>query len=308
MIPWSIMTPRPDSPPERSAGSLDLLRIHLAVAGFGFAGIFGKLLLLPPVLIVAGRAGFATLSLGVLLLLRPELRTTGAAWRAAWPLGVLLALHWWLFFQAVQVSTVAVALVSFSAFPALVILWEALEHRAAPASRDLLAALVALVGVGVIVPTFDLASAALRGALWGLASGGAFAAIVVVNRRQALGGSPWGLALIQNAVACLVLLPIAALQGTRPSPRDWLILAGLGMVLTGGTHGLFLAGLRSVPARLASLVCTLEPAYGILAGFLVLKEVPAPRTLLGAALVIVAVIGVTLDRGARRLPDEPARG
>jgi drug/metabolite transporter (DMT)-like permease len=302
------MSPLPGPISDRNAAPSDLLRLHLAVAGFGFAGVFGKLLLLPPVIIVAGRAGFAALSLGVLLLLRPALRTTGADWRAAWPLGVLLALHWWLFFQAVQVSTVAVALVSFSAFPVLVILWEAIERRTPPALRDLLAAAIALVGVGVIVPEFDLSSASLHGALWGLASGVVFAAIVVLNRQQVQGGSPWGQALIQNAIACLVLLPFVAGQGAQPSARQWLILACLGIVFTGGTHGLFLRSLRSVPARLASLACTLEPAYGILAGLLVLKEIPTARTLLGAALVIAAVVLVTLSHGQTVGPGAPDLG
>ena len=51
--------------------------------------------------------------------------------------------------------------------------------------------------------------------------------------------------------------------------REWLLLTCLGVVLTAGTHGLFLRSLRTVPARTASLACTLEPAYGIVAGKLV---------------------------------------
>jgi drug/metabolite transporter (DMT)-like permease len=290
------------------ASSFDVARVHLAVAGFGFAGVFGKLLALPPVTIVAGRAGFAALFLGALLLGRPALRAARpVAWLATSVLGVLLACHWWLFFQAVQVSTVAVALVSFSAFPVLVILWEALERRRAPSSRDLLAASIALVGVGVIVPSFALSDRSLRGALWGLASGGAFAAIVLWNRRQMRGGSPWSLALVQNAAACLVLLPLVLAKGVLPTAREWLILACLGVVFTGGTHGLFIRGLRSVPARVASLICTLEPAYGILAGLLVLKEVPTFRTLAGALLVVAAVVLTTAgSRGGGDAALDPA--
>ena len=55
---------------------------------------------------------------------------------------------------------------------------------------------------------------------------------------------------------------------------EWMILACLGMVFTGGTHSLFIRSLRSVPAKLASLVCTMEPAYGIVAAVLVLSDVP----------------------------------
>ncbi len=275
----------------RPAQPSDLLRLHLAVAGFGFAGIFGKLLALSPVAIVAGRTGFAALSLGVLLLVRPSLRgiAVPGSWRFLCQPGVLLAAHWWLFFQSVQVSTVGIALVSFSAFPVLVILWEALEVRRPPAARDLVAAALALLGVAVIVPRLAWVDASLRGALWGFASGVCFAAIVVWNRRHVAAFSPWRLALVQNAVAALLLLPMAIWQGANPTPGEWLLLACLGVVFTAGTHGLFIRSLRTVPAHLASLVCTLEPAYGIVAGIFVLKEVPALRTVIGAVLVVAAV-------------------
>lgn len=280
----------------RPAQTSDLLRLHLAVAGFGFAGLFGKLLVLPPVAIVAGRAGFAALGLAILLALRPGLRgeTPASGWLSAGFPGFLLAAHWWLFFQAVQVSTVAVALVSFSAFPLLVILWEALEHRRAPTVPDVIASSLALVGVGIIAPRFDLSEAALRGTLWGLASGVSFAAIILWNRRQVASASPWGLALVQDAVAALALLPFVLVQGVQPSLREWLLLACLGVVLTAGTHGLFIRSLRSVPARTAGLACTLEPAYGIVAGLVVLGEIPTMRTVIGAVLVISAVVFATV--------------
>lgn len=280
----------------RTAQPIDLLRLHLAVAGFGFAGLFGKLLALPPVAIVAGRAGFAALGLAILLMLRPACRGERPAtgWLVAGLPGLLLAAHWWLFFQSVQVSTVAVALVSFSAFPLLVILWEALEHRRAPAVPELVASILALLGVVVIAPRFDLSEAALRGALWGLASGVSFAAIILWNRRQVASASPWGLAMVQDAIAALALLPFVWVRDVHFSPRDGLLLACLGVVLTAGTHGLFIRSLRSVPARTAGLACTLEPAYGIVAGMVVLGEVPTARTVIGALLVIAAVVFATV--------------
>ena len=269
----------------------------MAVAGFGLAGLFGKLLALSPLAIVAGRAGFAALALACLLALRPpaqgESPWAWRSWLAGAPLGVLLAGHWWAFFQAVQVSTVAVALLSFSTFPMAVLALDAVLRHDRPRARDLAAAAAAIAGVGVIVPRFRCADATFQGMLWGLLSGLAFAVLVVGNRRRVRHASPLVLALIQNGVACLVLLPLAALTSPWPSMRDWAGLAVLGVVFTAGTHGLFLQGLRSVPARLASLTCTLEPAYGMLAGSLILQEVPSARTLLGAAVILLSVLSVS---------------
>jgi drug/metabolite transporter (DMT)-like permease len=270
------------------------------VAGFGLAGLFGKLLALSPLVIVAGRSGFAALALGILLALRrPAQGDSPWAWRAWWagaPMGVLLAAHWWAFFQSVQVGTVAVALLSFSTFPVAVLALDASLGHGRPRPRDLAAALAALGGVAVIAPRFQLADASFRGLLWGLASGLAFAAMVVWNRSRVRHTPPLVLALVQNGVACLVLLPLAAASSSCPPAREWAGLAVLGVVFTAGTHGLFLQGLRSVPARLASLTCTLEPAYGILAGSLILHEIPGPRTLLGAAIILASVASVSLTR------------
>jgi drug/metabolite transporter (DMT)-like permease len=193
---------------------------------------------------------------------------------------------------------VAVALVSFSAFPVLVILWEAALQRAWPRLLDLGAALAALVGVAVIVPKLDVSDAIFRGVLWGLASGVSFAVMVVWNRRQVRSGSPWLLAMVQNGVACLVLLPFALVQPVRPTGAEWLGLALLGVVFTAGTHGLFIRGLRTVPAKLASLICTLEPAYGIVASAMLLREIPSLKTLLGALLITAAVAVVSRESSA----------
>lgn len=279
-----------------NAHSRDLFRVHLAVAGFGFAGLFGKFLALSPLVIVAGRAGFAALALGVLLVLRPAWRAGFRGWGATMFLGVLLAAHWWTFFQAIQTSTVAVALVSFSAFPVLVILADAVWKRIWPSLLDLGAALAALLGVGVIVPRVDFSDAIFLGVLWGLASGVSFAVMIVWNRHQVKGGSPWMLAMVQNTVAFLVLLPLVLIQAPDPTAREWAGLALLGVVFTAGTHGLFIQGLRSVSAKLASLVCTLEPAYGILASALLLGEIPSPKTLLGALIITVAVVAVSREQ------------
>lgn len=279
-----------------NAHSRDLFRVHLAVAGFGFAGLFGKFLALSPVVIVAGRAGFAALVLAVLLMLKPAWRAGFRGWGATLCLGVLLAAHWWTFFQAIQTSTVAVALVSFSAFPVLVIISEAAWNRAWPRALDLCAAFAALAGVAVIVPRVDFSDTIFRGVLWGLASGVSFAIMIVWNRHQVRSGSPWMLAMVQNAVAFLVLLPLVLYQAPRPTAREWAGLALLGVVFTAGTHGLFIQGLRSVPAKLASLVCTLEPAYGILASALLLKEIPSLKTLLGALIITAAVVAVSREQ------------
>ncbi|MEJ2041133.1 MAG: hypothetical protein P8X55_19725 [Desulfosarcinaceae bacterium] len=91
----------------QQGGAIYMLSLHAAVLLFGMAGLFGKLLPLSPLLIVAGRTFFATLALGLFMLLgrrRPVLPSKQGALLLALP-GIVLALHWWTFFHAKSGTT-----------------------------------------------------------------------------------------------------------------------------------------------------------------------------------------------------------
>src|SRR2546428_488920 len=129
MAQWHSMTDR--SIVSASQHSRALAALHLAVLLFGFAGLFGKWLPLPPVTIVFGRAAVASLVLALLLPRAGERRETRGSfeWKLA-ASGSLLALHWVAFFQAIQLASVAVGLLGFASFPLFVLLLEgALRSR-----------------------------------------------------------------------------------------------------------------------------------------------------------------------------------
>jgi len=279
------------------ANRADLLRLHLAVAGFGFAGVLGQLIGLSPVVLVAGRAGFAALAIALAHLLSGRARALRprAGDLPGLALGALLAVHWVTFFQSVQLAGVGPALVSFSVSPILLLGMEALGRRRWPGPRPALASLAALAGIWILVPSFRWSEASTRGLAWGLASGWTYALLVLANRPLVRArGSSWTLAMGQNAVAALVLCPFLTVPAGHPTAGEWGLLAGLGVGFTAATHGLFLQSIRTVPAHLAVLTCTLEPGYGMLAAAAILGERPAPRTLLGAALIAGAVLAATL--------------
>ena len=99
-----------------------MLEIHIAVFLFGLAGLFGKWLALSPMLIVFGRTFFASLVLGAILFFsKKPFRTKSRQDLAVLVLlGVILAVHWITFFHSIQISNVAVGLLTFSTFPLFV--------------------------------------------------------------------------------------------------------------------------------------------------------------------------------------------
>lgn len=274
-----------------------LLSVHGAVLLFGLAGLFGKLLSLSPIQIVWWRNLFAALALGVAVLMaRKHVRApAGRARYAMVPIGAVLAFHWVTFFHAIQVSTVAVGLLSFSTFPVMVALLEPLLPGERFHARSLMFAVIAFVGVALVVPSIDPDSPVFRGAAWGVLSGLLYAVTTVLNRRYVKQSDALSLGLWQNAVAFLVLLPFN-LSAMEIDARSVGLTALLGVVFTGGAHALFIHGMREVPARLASLIGTLEPVYGVVAAALLLGEIPSPRTIAGGALILVTVLAASQRR------------
>jgi len=284
------------------AGRSSLLEIHLATVLFGLAGLFGKWLVFSPPLIVLGRVFFASLALGTVLWwkrqnLRDILRTQAGLLVL---LGAILAVHWGAFFQAIQVSSVAVGLLSYSCFPVFTVLLEPLFSREKFDWRSLSAAGICLAGVLLIVPRFDLADSVFQGVLWGLLSGLSFAVLTMFNRRLVRDYSSLAIAFFQDLFAAFFLLPSLMMMAPAGlAARDLGLLVVLGVVCTAGSHTLFIRGMRRVRARTASIISSLEPVYGIVLAFVFLGESPSFRTLTGGAVIMAAVIFVTLREGAR---------
>lgn len=284
-----------------------LASVHLAVVLFGAAGLFGKLLDLPPTLIVLGRVVFASMALGAVLAAR---RGTGRGARAEgdgprWglaALGLLLAVHWVTFFHAIQVSSVAVGLLTFATFPVFTALLEPLLPGERFDGGALLAAMATVVGISLVVPAPDPSDPVTRGAFWGVVSGLTFAVLSIANRGWVRRESALRLAFHQDLWAAVFLLPFAGAAGRWPTPPEWVLLVVLGVVFTAGAHGLFIHGLKGVTAGRAAVVAALEPVYGVALAVVVLGERPGPRTLVGGALVVAAAAWVGRPR---RVVSEP---
>ena len=96
-----------------------LISIHGAILLFGTAGLFGKFLSFDAVLIVLGRTLIAFLALVLVhrLMRVPVLLKEQKSWIWLAMTGGILAVHWIGFFRSIQVSSVAIGLLSFSSYP-----------------------------------------------------------------------------------------------------------------------------------------------------------------------------------------------
>ena len=272
-----------------------LLEIHAAVLLFGLAGLFGKFLSLPPSLIVMGRTCFASISLGLTLVcIKQSLRIRSKRDFGIFILlGGILSFHWMTFFHAIQISTVAVGLITFSTFPVFVTFMEPFFFRERLRIFDILTAALVFCGLILVIPSLDFDNHISRGALWGTLSGFTFALLSILNRRYVRIYSPLVITFYQNAFATLILLPFLSPGSGSIGSKDLVLLALLGVFCTALSHGLFIKGLKTIRAQLASVTAGLEPVYGILFAFLLLGEVPSLRVALGG----IIILGTTVFAG-----------
>jgi drug/metabolite transporter (DMT)-like permease len=268
--------------------------LHAAVLLFGFAGLFGKWLVLPPLTIVFGRTLVAAAALALLSNLRRQRasRPDGFEWRLAAG-GLVLALHWVAFFRAIQLASVAVGLLGFASFPLFVLLLEAVLRQRSLRRADGLTVACVTAGLALLVPELHLENPVVQGLLWGLTSGFSFAVLAIGNRALARRYAANAIALWQNACAAACLLPLVVFTAVAPSARDVALLIVLGVACTALAHTLFIGSLRYVSAHTASVVAALEPVYGIALAFVFLGESPDARVLAGATLIVGAALYAT---------------
>jgi drug/metabolite transporter (DMT)-like permease len=271
-----------------------LAAVHLAVLLFGLAGLFGKLLSLPSPVIVFGRTLWASTTLIAWLTLRRQWRPPHIRDRVLLLFsGALLAGHWFTFFESIQVSSVAVGLVTFSSFPLFVTFLEPIVFKEPLRRGDLMTAALVVFGLLLVVPAYTFANRVTLGAFWGVCSGASFAVLALMNRRfsrrNASIATALSIAAVQNSVAALLLLPFAWGRIFSFSGLDLLYLVFLGVLCTAVAHALFISGLARIRAQTASVLAGLEPVYGIFFAFFLLGERPALRTLLGGSVILAAV-------------------
>jgi drug/metabolite transporter (DMT)-like permease len=285
----------PQAEPQSLLRRRSLVEIHAAVFLFGFPGLFGKWLPIPPQLIVAGRVFFAAAALGLVLALRRESFRVSPSrdFRLLVLCGLVLAVHWTLFFKSIQVSTVAVGLLSYSSFPVFTAFLEPLYFREKWDPWSLAFGLLTAAGVFLIVPRSGLSNPVFQGVLWGLGAGLTFSVLSLVNRDLAGRRPSLTIAFYQDLFALVFLLPFVILTGFRPDGRTIGLLALLGILSTAAAHTLFINGMKRVRVRTASIISSLEPVYGIVLALVFLKESPSLETLSGGALILAAALAAT---------------
>jgi len=216
-------------------------------------------------------------------------------------MGCLMALSQAWYVASIETIGISVStLISICAAPVIVALLSALISHERVTALTLVALAAAIGGTALLISTPSLPAAdgsvSHFGALLAFLSACGYAGFIFCGRLLTGSYHPVQITTVAFGAGALLLLVCAA--ATRLvltySPTGWLILLFLGIVPTALGYALFQAGMRSIPATLASIITMCEPLTAALLAWLFFHEELGLSGLLGAGLLLGAMTMIVL--------------
>ena len=293
------------SPPARALSTAAFATLLLIAALMGANHVAARLAFNHGVDVptaVSFRSGATALVVGALLLIQRVPLALTARQRKALPLiGVLIAIQSLCLYSAVARLPVALALLVFNSFPLMTALWARVLYRHRPERALLIAMPVILLGLVLALDVLGAASGLGAAGQWReIGAGVAFA----------LGASTtFGLALVLTQYEAggldgrlrtfATMAMVGLLAGSAVAWRGGLALpvapAGWwGLALLTLLYGTGITILFTVLPRLGvvgnSAVMNVEPVFALVLAWLILDQHIAPVQVVGALVVVGAVI------------------
>ncbi len=198
-----------------------------------------------------------------------------------------------LFSVANKLTTAANTIVLQFTAPVFVVVLSILFWRKKPRRLDLAAC--ALVLAGVLCFFLDsLEMGGMLGNALALLSGVSYAGVFLLNdlpNADPISSVFWG-----DVLSVLIGLPFLVRE-TAFTPIAITSVVILGAFQVGLAYVLMCIGLRTTPAVTASLISGIEPVLNPILVALFYREPVGPMALVGAAIVVVSVVGYNVLRG-----------
>jgi inner membrane transporter RhtA len=210
-----------------------------------------------------------------------------------------------LFYNAIKTVPFGLAIAVEFTGPLAVALWSSKKPL------DFVWIVLAVAGMGLILPLGNASGAGMQaaaidpvGIAYALGAGACWAVYIVVGQRVAdrIGAfaTPMGM-----LVAALLVTPVGiSVAGSSLLNPEWM-LAGLGIALLSSAipYSLEMYSLKHLPKQTFSILLSLEPAVGALAGWLVLSEQLSTQQLGAIGLIMAASMGSAMTAGQRTIAD-----
>jgi drug/metabolite transporter (DMT)-like permease len=280
---------------------LGLILVTASALAWSTAGYFTRLIPLDAWTLLLWRGIFAAIGLLAFIAIlqgKAGLRSFAALGWPGWLYAIISGLGMICFITALTLTTVAHVAIIYGTVPfvAAAISWLVLRER--PSTMALGCSLLALLGV-IVTVGFGFAGGSLLGDLLAFGMTLILGVMMVISRRHhAIPTLP--AACLSAVLSAVVCVPLA---GTLlPDGGNLVHLAVFGLVNSAIGLALFTLGARLVPAIETGLIGSLEVPLAPIWVWLAFGETPDRNTILGGALVFIAVLAhLTLGTRSRTL-------
>lgn len=269
-----------------------IIELNVAILLISTSGVLGKFISMPPPVTIWFRCVFAAIILGAYCWYKKiDLKIYNKRdFKAILLSSLLFGAHWITYFYALQLSNVAIGMLSLFTYPVITALLEPLFFKTKLNKTHIILGIIALIGIYFLAPEFNLESNITKGVLFGLLSS-VFYAIRNIMMKQKIAQYPGSMLMFyQMAIFLLMLWPVLFIFEVQPTSGDWVALLILALFTTAIGHTIFVMSFKNFSISTASIISSIQPVYGVLLGLFLLNEIPSKNTLIGGFLILTTVI------------------
>ncbi|MBD0830858.1 DMT family transporter [Aestuariibaculum sediminum] len=204
--------------------------------------------------------------------------------------GILLGAHWITYFLALQLSNVALGMLSLFTFPVLTAFLEPLLIKTKFDPFYIILGILVLLGIYILAPEFNLESSQVKGVLFGLLSAVFYSLRNILTKKLTTKYNGSSVMFYQSLVVSLTLTPTLFYFDSAGLQSQFPYIIFLGLVTTTLGHTLLVNSLKHFTVSTASIINSVQPIFGIIIAFFFLNEIPTLNTFLGGSLILATVI------------------
>lgn len=204
--------------------------------------------------------------------------------------GILMGVHWVTYFYALQMSNVAIGMLSMFTYPVLTAFLEPILLKTKFQKIHLLLGALVLLGIYFLIPDFSLANSYTIAIIMGVFSALVYALRNLLMKSKVVKYNGSMLMSYQTGIVGILLLPAFLFTDFSEVVSQWQPILTLALLTTAIGHTQFLASFKHFTITTASILSSVQPVYGIILGAIFLSEYPTWTTILGGVLILTAVI------------------
>jgi drug/metabolite transporter (DMT)-like permease len=290
---------------ERGALVLGIGLTALAALSWSTAGLFPRLVSTDVFTTLFWRSALGGLSVLAFQLVLNHGKPVASLWQltpAEWGMSAMSAAAMVTFIAAFYFAPIADVVFVYGAFPTVTVLLSALLLRTRIQRADVLCSALVAVGVGIIL----WGQASLQSIVGTLMSFSAtlLFGLMTVGIKRFPDARMVKVTYMGAFLSALAMAPFASFMQTSMHDLGWLWLYGFLNIGVG--FGFYLLGVRRIKPVLASVLCMIEIPLAPLWAYLLLGEQVGWQSLVGGAVVLLAVSASLVWAGWRAAPDAPA--